>query len=53
MATGKLRSLGLFRQQELESGDSGPYAVGNDYLAVNQDSVVNAPIAAIKAPAVR
>jgi outer membrane protein assembly factor BamB len=52
IATGKLRSLGSFGQQALDSGDSGLYAVGSDYLVVNLNGAFNnPPIAAIKAPA--
>lgn len=53
VTTGKLRSLGVFTQQALDSGDSGLYAVGNDYLIVNLNSIINPPIAAIKAPPAR
>ena len=52
IATGKLRSLGSFGQQALDSGDSGLYTVGSDYLVVNLNGAFNnPPIAAIKAPA--
>jgi outer membrane protein assembly factor BamB len=52
IATGKLRSLGSFRQQVLDSGDSGLYAVGSDYLVVNLNGAFNTPpIAAIRVPA--
>jgi hypothetical protein len=51
LATGKLRSLGYFRQAALESGGSALYAVGNDYLFVNlHGSSDNPPVAAITAP---
>jgi hypothetical protein len=55
VATGKLRSLGFFDQQALDSSDSGLYTVtgsaGTDYVIVNKDGhIFNAPVAAIKAP---
>jgi outer membrane protein assembly factor BamB len=52
LATGKLRSLGYFRQDALESGDSALYTVGNDCLVVNlHGSSDYPPVAAITAPA--
>ena len=52
IATGKLRSLGFFGPDALESGDSALYAVGNGYLIVNlHGNTFNPPLAAIKAPA--
>ena len=54
LATGKLRSLGYFRQSALESDGSILYAVGNDYLVVNvHGSGRNPPVAAIAAPGAR
>ena len=53
LATGQVRSLGYFTQAILQTGDSGLYAAGPDYLVVNLngDSSSQVPTAAIKAPA--
>jgi hypothetical protein len=53
VATGRLHSLGYFSQAVLQSGDSGLYAFGRDYLVVNQrgDSSSQVPVGAISATA--
>jgi hypothetical protein len=53
IATGTVRSFGYFTQGVLQSGDSGLYVVGRDYLVVNLngESSGRTPVAAIKAPA--
>jgi hypothetical protein len=58
VATGKLRSLGFFDQQVLQSSQSGLYAVGGSggtyYVIVNHESDGdNPPAVAIKAPPVK
>ncbi|HEY6785735.1 MAG TPA: PQQ-binding-like beta-propeller repeat protein [Trebonia sp.] len=52
LTTGKVTSLGFFTQGVYESGDSGLYVAGGDYLVVNQDgdSSGQPPVAAIKVP---
>jgi len=54
LASGTLRSLGYFPAANLESGDSGLYAVGGDYLVVNLNGVnPTPPVAAIMTPSMR
>ena len=55
LSTGKVHSLGFFTQGVYQSGDSGLYLAGGDYLVVNQDgdSSSQAPVAAIKVPAAK
>jgi outer membrane protein assembly factor BamB len=54
VATGTQRSLGYFTQGILQTGESGLYAFGGDYLVVNSNgsSFSQPPVAAIKAQAV-
>jgi hypothetical protein len=53
VATGTVRSLGYFAARVLQSGDSGLYTSGRDYLVVNLngDSPNRAPVAAVEGPA--
>jgi outer membrane protein assembly factor BamB len=53
LTTGKITSLGFFTQGVYQSGDSGLYVAGGDYLVVNQDgsNPGQPPVAAIKVPA--
>jgi hypothetical protein len=53
LTTGTVRSLGFFDQGVMQSGDSGLYVAGGDYLIVNQqgDSSSQTPVAAIRVPA--
>ena len=52
-STGKITSLGYFTEGIYQSGDSGLYVAGGDYLVVNQDgsSPGQPPVAAVKVPA--
>jgi outer membrane protein assembly factor BamB len=55
LTTGTVRSLGFFSEDIYQSGDSGLYLAGGDYLVVNQDgdSSSQPPVAAIKVPAAK
>ena len=55
LSTGKITSLGFFTQGVYQSGDSGLYVAGGNYLVVNQDgsSPGQPPVAAIKPPAAK